>query len=39
MKIFDNITDIVRDDMENTIKKAARFLLRQLVFQFMHIMS
>ena len=24
MKIFDNITDIVRDDMENTIKKGSK---------------
>lgn len=38
MKIFDNVTDIVRDDLIQIIKKVARFLLLPNVFLCMPIM-
>lgn len=39
MKVFDNITDIVRDDMAETMKKAVRCQLLQHVFLCMPTMN
>lgn len=37
VKIFDNVTEIVRDDMASTIGKGVRFQLLLHVFPCMHI--
>lgn len=37
MKIFDNISEIVRDDMADTIKKEARYRLQLPAFPCMRI--
>lgn len=35
MKQIDNKNELLRDDLKTTIKKAAKFQLPQLIFQFM----
>ena len=35
-KVFDNVTEIIRDDMATTIKKAVKYRLQLLIFLCMH---